>query len=111
MVCIDDLRAVFNQKNGETFLLSYNVSSYPSSDVYWWKSKDGMSWTNIAKCFPSGNCEGYEENTNITNESFQIKELSFPQNSLFYKCNASNAYGNDSKIFQLQVYGNVKRHV
>ncbi|XP_028411440.1 hemicentin-1-like [Dendronephthya gigantea] len=104
VVRIDDARTVFRQKKGETFSLSYEVLSYPASDIYWWKSEDGEMWEVIAQCLPLGSCEVYEANHNITKKSFKIKDLEFPQHNLFYKCNASNAYGNDSKMFQLQVH-------
>lgn len=63
----------------------------------------------MAKCSSSRSCETNEKNINITKNRFKIENLQFPLHNLFYKCNASNYYGNDSKTFQLQVYGNLKR--
>ncbi|XP_028411444.1 fibroblast growth factor receptor 3-like [Dendronephthya gigantea] len=101
---IKDLRPVFREEEGKPFLLLYNVSSYPPSDISWWKSRDKITWENMVKCSSAGICEGHETNTNITTNSFKMEDLEFPKHNLFYKCNASNMYGSDSKSFQLLVY-------
>ena len=95
---------------GGDFSLSYNVTSYPVSRIEWSRSRDGVKYVNIVTC--SAQKEGCKKSENdlkedITNTSFEIKNLEFPQdNGYYYKCNASNEYGSDSKVFQLQVYGN-----
>ena len=96
---------------GEDFSLSYNVTSYPDSDIEWSRSRDGVKYVNIAKCSLKGGCNKNKEindlKEDIASTSFEIKNLEFPQdNGYYYKCNASNEYGSDSKVFQLQVYGN-----
>ena len=87
----------FYPNEGKDFSLSYKVPSYPESVIKWWRSKDGIEYELITG-------RGKE---NITNTSFEIKDLKFPQDNFFYKCNASNQYGNDSETFQLEVYGNL----
>ena len=62
----------------------------------------------MAKCSSSKSCKGGENNVNITKESFIIMNVEFPGHNLSYKINASNDYGNDSKAFELQVFGNLK---
>ena len=103
----------FHPLEGEDFSLSYNVTSYPDSDIEWSRSRDGVKYENIATCSLKGGCNKNKEindlKEDITNTSFEIKDLKFPQdNGYYYKCNASNGYGDDSKVFQLQVYGNAK---
>ena len=93
-------------EQGKIFLLSYNMSSYPASHVKWWRSKNGIHYELIAECPPSEECKTHLGEQNITKTSFEKKDLKFPQDEFFYKCNASNKYGNDSKTFQLEVYGN-----
>ena len=104
----------FHPMAGQNFSLSYTVTSYPDSDIKWWRSRDGMEYVHIASCSPKEvGCEKSKEindpTPDITNSSFEIKNLEFPQDSgYYYKCNASNDRGNDSKGFHFQVYGNVK---
>ena len=93
---------------GEDFWLLYNVTSYPDSDIYWWRSRDGKKYDLLTRCFARSKIckknEGIKEN--ITSTSFEIKNLKFPEDDAYYKCNASNAYGNFSEVFHLQIYGN-----
>ena len=102
----------FHPLAGEDFSLSYNVRSYPDSDIKWSRSNNGVKYVHIATCSPKDGCKKNEEITglkeDITNTSFEIENLKFPQDNGYYQCNASNGYGDDSKVFQLQVYGNAK---
>ena len=104
----------FHPMAGEDFSLSYNVTSYPDSDIKWSRSRDGIKYLHIASCSLKDGCEKSEENLkeNITSTRFEIKNLEFPKdNDYYYKCNASNDYGNDSKVFQLHVYGMCQIHI
>ena len=93
---------------GQDFSRSYNVSSYPASHIKWWRSKDrDRPYELIAECPPSKECTKHLGEQNITKTSFEIKDLKFPDDEFLYKCNASNTYGKDSKIFELEVYGNL----
>jgi hypothetical protein len=83
------------------------VSSYPASDITWWRSKDGKEYELITQCLASKKCEDHGGKEFITESSFKIEDLKFPQDNFFYKCNASNDYGKDSETFQLEVYGNL----
>jgi hypothetical protein len=83
------------------------VSSNPASDITWWRSKDGKEYEFITQCLETKTCKDHGGKENIKNTSFEIEDLRFPQDNFFYKCNASNAYGNDSETFQLDVYGNL----
>ena len=95
---------------GEDFSLSYNFTAYPDSNIEWWRSRDGIKYVHIASCFPKEvvGCKKSNEDLkeDITSTRFEIRNLKFPQdNGYYYKCNASNEYGNDSKVFRLHVYG------
>ena len=83
--------------------------SYPGSKkIIWSKSHDGVKYVRIGGCFEDG-CKSTVSKINITNTNFEIKNLQFPEdNDFYYNCNASNDYGNDSKVFRLLVYGNAK---
>ncbi|CAB3997544.1 vascular endothelial growth factor receptor 2-like [Paramuricea clavata] len=94
----------FHPKEGKGFSLSYNVSSYPVSDIKWWRSEDGKEYELITQCLATKTCEVHGGKENITKTSFEIDDLRFPQDNFFYKCNASNDYGKDSETFQLEVY-------
>ncbi len=90
------------------FTLSYNVSSHPPSDITWWSSKDGVRYQLITRCLASAqNCETHKGKENITKTSFEIKDIRFPEDRFFYKLNAKNDKGNDSKTFQIQALGKV----
>jgi hypothetical protein len=97
----------FQVVQGNDFSLPYNVTSYPAnSDIQWWRSKDGEKYELIAECSPkSEKCKKHSGKENISNTSLEIKDLKFPQDEYFYKINASNKHGNDSKTFELKVYG------
>ena len=97
----------FHPNEGKGFSLSYNVSSNPASDITWWRSKDGKEYEFITQCLKTKMCEVHGGKENITKTSFEIEDLRFPQDNFFYKCNASNDYGNDLESFQLDVYGNL----
>ena len=99
---------------GQNFSLSYNVTSYPESDINWWRSKDGVIYTHYAsftrgkneKVHKSIICKELKEY--VTKTKFEINHLKFPEdNNQHFKCNASNDVGNDSKGFHFQVYGNL----
>ena len=94
---------------GKDFSISYDVQSYPPSRIKWWRSKKESPYELIAECPPSGDCVKIFGKEIISKKSFEIKKLKFPDDEFFYKCNASNKYGNDSKEFQLEVYGNFLR--
>ena len=98
----------YHPKAGQDFWLLYNVTSYPDSDIDWWKSKDGVKYDFLTSCPAKGErCKKSEEIIeNITTTRFEIKNVEFPQDNNYYKCNASNGYGNYSRVFYLQVYGN-----
>ena len=97
----------FHPNEGKGFSLLYNVSSYPASDIKWWRSEDGKEYDLITQCLATKMCEVHGGKENITKTSFEIEDLRFPQDNFFYKCNASNGYGKDSETFQLEVYGNL----
>ena len=98
---------VFVGKETEKFSLSYNVSSHTACNNTWWRSKDGLKYQLITRCLVHAQrCEKSDKgNENITKTSFEIKDLKFPQDNLFYKLVAANDKGNDSKTFQIQVLG------
>ena len=100
------------QNQGEKFSLTYNVQSYPASHIKWWRSKKESPYELIAQCLPSRDCQKIQNfgKEIISKTSFKIEDLKFPGDEFFYKCNASNEYGNDSKEFQLEVYGNFLRY-
>ena len=116
-----DEKVDFKPELGSDFLLSYNVTSYPASLIQWWKSEDGKHYQFITQCPPRQEnnesitrcsprlemCDDHPGKQKISNTSFEIKDLKYPEDDLFYMCNASNEYGNDSKVFELKVYGNV----
>ena len=102
---IDNELVHFKPEQGKDFLLSYNVSSYPASHIKWWRSKDGIYYELITRCLPTEKCEKHLGKENISKTSFEIKDLKYPEDNFFYKCNAFNKYGNASKIFQLEVCG------
>ena len=97
----------FYRNEAKGFSLSYNVSSYPGSDIKWWRSKDGKEYEFITQCLVPEKCEDHGGKENITKTSFEIEDLRFPQDNFSYKCNASNDSGNDSETFKLEVYGNL----
>ena len=101
---IDNELVHFKPEQGKDFLLSYNVSSYPASYIKWWKSKDGIYYELITRCSPSEKCEKHLRKENISKTNFEIKDLKYPEDNFFYKCNAFNKYGNASKTFQVEVY-------
>jgi hypothetical protein len=98
---------VFVGNETENLLLSYNVSCHPLCKIIWRRSKDGVKYQLITQCLVDAQrCEKPDKgNLNITKISFEIKDLKFPQDNLFYKLVAANDDGNDSKIFQIQVLG------
>lgn len=100
-------KRVFVHKERDDISLFYNVSSHPVSNIYWWKSTDGVNYKLIARCLKSNQrCKDYEGKENITKTLFSIKDVQFPaDNNVFYKLNAMNTKGNDSKAFQIQVLG------
>ena len=82
------------------------MSSYPASNIKWWRSKDRDGpYELIAECPPSEECKKHLGEQNITKTSFEIKDLKYPDHEFFYKCNASNQEGKASKNFLLEVYG------
>ena len=99
---------------GQNFSLSYNVTSYPESDIYWWRSEDGMNYQHHAS-FTSGENEKIHKSIickelkgYVTKTRFEVNHLKFPEDTdQYFKCNASNHIGSDSKKFLLQVYGNL----
>jgi hypothetical protein len=97
----------FHPNEGKGFSVLYDVSANPASDIKWWRSKDGKEYELITKCLASKKCEDHGGKENITKKSFEIKDLKFPQDNFFYKCNASNYYGKESETFQFEVYGNL----
>ena len=101
----------FHVNEGQDFSLLYNVTSYPDSKkIIWSRSRDGLKYVRIGGCSEDG-CESTVSvrKIHITHTSFEIKNLQFPEdNDFYYNCNASNGYGNDSKVFRLLVYGNAK---
>ena len=99
----------FHVNEGQDFSLLYNVTSYPDSKhITWSRSRDGGEYVDIGHCSQDG-CESTVPKINFTKNSFEIKNLQFPEdNDFHYKCSASNGYGNDSKVFRLLVYGNPK---
>jgi hypothetical protein len=103
---IQNKEHIFHPNEGKDFAISYNVS-YATSKITWWRSKSGEAYELITQCLASGKCDVYRGKENITNTNFKIKNVQFPQDNFFYKCDASNDYGNDSETFQLEVYGNV----
>ena len=97
---------------GEDFSLSYNFTAYPDSNIEWWRSRNGTKYVHIASCSTKEvvACDEVKSDEDlkedITRTRFDIKNLKFPKDDgYYYKCNASNEYGNDSKVFQLHVYG------
>lgn len=104
----------FRPMAGQNFSLSYNVTSYPDSDIYWWKSKDGINYQHFASFTTRGNEEIHksvickELKEYVTKTRFEINHLKFPEDNQYFKCNASNDFGNHTQIFRLQVYGNLK---
>ena len=101
-------KRVFAIKEKEDFTLSYNVSSYPASNITWWRYKRGGKYELITQCLPSSQkCERVKlgNKYNITKTSFGIKDLRFSGNSFFYRLDARNNKGNDSKTFQIQILG------
>ena len=93
------------REKGEDFLLSYNVQSYPASNIKWWRSKDRDGpYKLIAECPPTKECKKHLGEQTITKTSFEIKDLKYPDHQFFYKCNASNQVGKASKRFRLEVY-------
>ena len=115
----------YQTEQGKDFLLPYNVTSYPASRIQWWRSKDGEHYEFITQCPPRPEryeliprclprlemCEEHSGKEKISNTSFEIKDLKYPQDEFFYMCNASNKYGNASKVFKLEVYGNTILHL
>ena len=94
----------------EDFSLSYNFTAYPDTNIEWWRSRSGTKYVHIASCSTKGvvGCKKSDEDLkeDITSTRFEIKNLRFPKDhGYYYKCNASNKYGNDSKVFRLHVYG------
>jgi hypothetical protein len=106
-ILVLNYKRVFSGKETEDFSLSYNVSSYPVTNIYWWRSKDGVRYQLITRCLVTAQiCKKLDKgDENITKTSFQMKDIKFPQDDLFYKLNAINRKGNDSKIFRIQVLG------
>ena len=99
-------KRLFAVNENEHLTLSYNVSSYPASNITWWRSKLGKKYELITRCLASSqNCDlvKYGNKENITKTSFTIKDVRFPEDSFFYRLNARNIMGNDSKTFQIQV--------
>lgn len=100
---------------GQNFSLSYNVKSYPQSDIFWWKSKDGVDFQRYYSSNGGTNDEIHklvtcdqELKEYVTKTKFEINYLKFPEDNLTLKCNASNDIGSASEVFYLQVYGNHK---
>ena len=101
-------KRLFAVDEKEHFTLSYNVSSYPAPNITWWRSKMGEKYELITRCLASSqNCDlvKHGNKENITKTSFTIKDVRFPEDSFFYRLNARNDMGNDSKTFQIQVLG------
>ena len=99
---------VISRKETEDISLSYNVSAHPAFDMDWWKSIDGANYELITPCSvkTSQSCKETPGTENITKTSFSLKGVQYPKdNAVFYKLNASNNKGNDSKTFQVQVLG------
>ena len=96
---MNEQRVNFRPHQGENFSFTYSVTSYPESDIKWWRSKNNRTYELITKS------ENPPAKETITKTSFEIKNLKYPDDDFFYKCNASNDYGNDSKLFHLEVYG------
>ncbi|CAB4005680.1 vascular endothelial growth factor receptor 2-like, partial [Paramuricea clavata] len=102
---VRNYNSVFVRKETENFSLWYNVSSQPACKIAWWRSKDGVKYQLITQCLVDAQrCEKPDKgNLTITKTSFEIKDLKFPQDNLFYKLVAENDKWNDSKTFQIQV--------
>ena len=100
-------KRVFVREERDNISLFYNVSSHPVSNIYWWKSRDGVNYKLITHCLESDQgCEDHDGKEHITKTLFSIKDVKFPaDNNVFYKLNATNTKGNDSKAFQIQVLG------
>ena len=103
---------MFVHKERDNISLFYNVSSHPVSDIDWWKSRDGVNYKLIARCLKSGqrckweDTKDHERKEHITKTLFSIKDVKFAaDNNVFYKLNATNTKGNDSKAFKIQVLG------
>lgn len=99
---------VIARREMENILLVYNVSSYPPSEIDWWKSTDGKNYQLITPCSmnTSKSCKGTPGKESITKTSFLLKDVQYHEdNAVYYKLNASNYKGNDSKTFQIQVLG------
>ena len=90
---------------GKDFSLLYNVTYYPDLNLKWWRSKDDKKYELIYGCSKTQICQNHDGN--ISRTSFEIKKLKYPQDNYYYQCYASNKYGNHSKTFRLQVYGNL----
>lgn len=111
---LESEKSTFYPLAGHEFSLSYNVTSKPDSNIEWWRSKDGVEYQRYASFAAGKYDEKYEMiscNNKIkgyvTRTRFKIDNLRFPGDNFYYKCNASSNYGSDSKVFQLQIYGNV----
>ena len=95
---------------GADFSLSYNFTAYPETNIEWWRLRDGIKYVHMASCPTKGvvGCNKSDEvlKEDITSTRFEIKNLRFPEDhGYYYKSNASNEYGSDSKVFRLHVYG------
>ena len=108
IIRIVNYKNMIARRETENILLFYNVSSYPESKMDWWKSTDGTNYELITSCSTktSQSCEKTQGKENITKTSFLLKDVQYPEdNEIFYKLNASNYKGNDSKTFKIQVLG------
>ncbi len=97
----------FHPMEGEDFSLPYTVLSYPASDIDWQRSKDGKQYELMTRCLALQKCGKHVGKENISKTSFEIKDLKYPQDNYVYQLKAVNNYGNDSKTFHLEVYGNL----
>lgn len=102
-IYIENDADVFSLGEGKNLTFTYNVTSYPAADIFWWRLKDHEL---ITSCFSANNlCENHTGPEYITRSKFEVKSVTFPKYNRSYKINATNIKGYEMKTISIQVLG------
>ncbi|XP_046852604.1 fibroblast growth factor receptor 1-like isoform X2 [Xenia sp. Carnegie-2017] len=100
-IYIENDADVFSLGEGKNLTFTYNVTSYPAADIFWWRLKDHEL---ITSCFSANNlCKNHTGPEYITRSKFEVKSVTFPNYNRSYKINATNIKGYEMKTISIQV--------
>ncbi|XP_046854041.1 vascular endothelial growth factor receptor 1-like [Xenia sp. Carnegie-2017] len=94
----------FSLGEGKNLTFTYNVTSYPAADIFWWRLKyKGSNCQLLTRCFAhEQHCEYHDGQEKITRNKFEVKFVRFPDDSLTYQIKAGNVKGNEIKKISIK---------